>query len=337
MAGKNKLPSNWIDFLRNSVNKQQLFQFLSHKLQSVECVGGKHIFTTVGTSVASAGASHHMQECNHEEADTRILIHLQDALDDGSTTCLVRTVDTDVIVIIVGKFYDLLQQHPAADIWLAFGTGTKFRHIHVNTMCNVLGIEKSIALPVFHSFTGCDTTSTFFGKGKKSAWDAWKSFPKVTSAFLYMANYPHTPLTIECEHFKLLERFCVVIYDKTSDLKSVSEARKELFCQKNRTMETIPPTQDALLQHCRRVAYQAGIWSISNKAQQELPSPEGYGWKLSKECKWSPVWITLPVASKVCTELVKCGCKSSRGCGGRCSCKKAQWRCTELCSCQCEK
>ena len=33
-------------------------------------------------------------------------------------------------------------------------------------------------------------------------------------------------------------------------------------------METIPPTQDALLQHCRQVAYQAGIWSTSNNAQQ---------------------------------------------------------------------
>ena len=69
-------------------------------------------------------------------------------------------VDTDVNVIIVGKLICFSN----TDIWLAFGTGTKFRHIHVNTMCNVLGIEKSIAL---HSFTGCDTTSTFFGKGKK--------------------------------------------------------------------------------------------------------------------------------------------------------------------------
>ena len=62
------------------------------------------------------GKDSHMQACNHEEADTRILINLQDALDNGSTTCLAHTVDTDVIVIIVGKFYDLLQQHPAADI-----------------------------------------------------------------------------------------------------------------------------------------------------------------------------------------------------------------------------
>ena len=115
----------------------------------------------------------------------------------------------------------------------------------------------------------------------------WKSFPEVTCAFLYIANHPHAPLTIECEHFRLLECFCVVIYDKTSNLESVNQARKDLFCQKSRTMETIPPSQDALLQHCKRVAYQAAIWSTSDKAQQEIPSPEGHGWKLTKECKWS--------------------------------------------------
>ena len=60
--------------------------------------------TTIGTSVASAGGNHHIQACNHEEGDARILIHLQDALNNGATTCLVHTVDTDVIVIIEGKF-----------------------------------------------------------------------------------------------------------------------------------------------------------------------------------------------------------------------------------------
>ena len=100
---------------------------------------------------------------------------------------------TDPILIIVGKFCDLLQQHPAADIWLAFGTGTKFRHIHVNVMCNVLGTEKFIVLPVLLAVI---QLPHFLGK-EKSAWDAWKSFPGVTIAFLYMNNYPHTPFTIE--------------------------------------------------------------------------------------------------------------------------------------------
>ena len=88
MAGRNKLHSNWIDFLHNSVNKHQLFSILSHKLESMEHVEGKHIMTTIGTQVAGTGGSHHMQACNHEEVNIRILIHLQDALNNGVTTYL---------------------------------------------------------------------------------------------------------------------------------------------------------------------------------------------------------------------------------------------------------
>lgn len=96
-------------------------------------------------------------------------------------------------------------------------------------------------------------------------------------------------------------------------------------------MEMIPPTQDALLQHCRCAAYQAGTWSMSDRVNQEIPSPEGHGWTMDSEGKsWAPMWTTMPVASKACSELVKCGCKSEKGCGGRCACKKAHWKCHVL-------
>ena len=49
----------------------------------------------------------------------------------------------------------------------------------------------------------------------------------------------------------------------------------------------------------------------------KLDSPEGYGWTMISEGKsWVPVWLTIPVASKACSEFVKCGCKSERGCRG---------------------
>ena len=35
------------------------------------------------------------------------------------------------------------------------------------------------------------------------------------------------------------------VYDKTSDLQHVNEARQEMFCQKEKSMERLPPTQDA--------------------------------------------------------------------------------------------
>jgi len=43
-----------------------------------------------------------MSQCDHEEADTRICVHLQDALTKGARNFLISTVDTDVIVVLVG-------------------------------------------------------------------------------------------------------------------------------------------------------------------------------------------------------------------------------------------
>ena len=194
-------------------------------------------------------------------------------------------------------------KHPAADIWIAFGSGKNFTYMHINAIYHALGKDKSMSLPIFHCFTGCDTTSAFLGKGKRSAWEAWNSYPEVTAAFIYMSTHPHTPLTKESQHFRYLKRFTVVLYDKTSSLGSVDEARRELFCQKNRTMESIPPAQDALLQHCKRVAYQAGIWTTSKLVQQQTPTLEGHGWTFdSNSLSWLPVWSTLPLSSKACSE-----------------------------------
>ena len=83
----------------------------------------------------------------------------------------------------------------------------------------------------------------FLGKGRSQHGIHGKHSQRLQKkAFLYMASNPHVPLNIESEEFNLLECFCVIIYDKTSSLEYVNEARRVLFCQKSRTMETIPPT-----------------------------------------------------------------------------------------------
>ena len=47
-------------------------------------------------------------------------------------------------------------------------------------------------------------------------------------------------------------------------------------------MERLPPTQDALLQHAKRAAYQAGVWCTFEQTEQHAPSPEGWGWALEE-------------------------------------------------------
>ena len=57
-----------------------------------------------------------MPNCNHEEADTRIVVHVLYALQQRLTTVQVRTVDTDVVVVLIGVFHKLLLSQPKADI-----------------------------------------------------------------------------------------------------------------------------------------------------------------------------------------------------------------------------
>ena len=142
-----------------------------------------------GMSVAVAGdIPYHMQTCMQSWGSNckyyNAIIHPQDALDNGATTCLVRTVDTDAVAIFVGKFHKLLEHNTAANVWLAFGAGKWFRYIHVNAIYNALGKYKSMALPFFHFFTGCDTTFTLISL-EKAAWDIWNSFSEVTNTFLF--------------------------------------------------------------------------------------------------------------------------------------------------------
>ncbi len=80
MNGRNKVPSNWPDFLHDSTNKQELFNFLSNKVALTDIPDGKEIFITSGNAVITQDTNHSMQLCDHEEGDTRILLHLQDLL-----------------------------------------------------------------------------------------------------------------------------------------------------------------------------------------------------------------------------------------------------------------
>jgi len=46
------------------------------------------------------------------------------------------------------------------------------------------------------------------------------------------------------------------------------------------------------------------------QTEMKAPSPHDWGWILDEEANsWVPVWNTLPVASKACSELVECGCE----------------------------
>jgi len=240
---RTKIPSKWNDFLLDSSNKDELFSFLTQKVADGDWPAEKGIYITNGTTVVSRGTSHVMSDCTHEEADSRIVFHIVHALQHGAKKVQVRTVDTDVLVILVGHFFDLLELQPDLELCVAFGVGKNFCVHSINAISVSLGERIARALPVFHAFSGSDTTSYFFRKGKKSAWQSLKSYPLVTEAFLFIWNHPFETLDTGSPQFKHLERFTIVMYDKTSNYADINDARRELFSKKSRPLENIPPTK----------------------------------------------------------------------------------------------
>ena len=327
VEASSRIPGYWNAFLRVDENKTELFRFLAKQVERTELDQGKELFSTFGDSVLSSASREDLSSispCSHEEADTRLLLHVLDAARSEHTRIAVITNDTDVLVLAVAMF----QEIPVNKLWVAFGVGKHQRYLKAHEISFQLGGEKSKALPMFHAITGCDNVSFFAGRGKKTAWEVWKSFSSVTDAFLELMS---TPGSIHDHNFALIERFVVLMYDRTSGLHEVNQARQELFCQRSRKLEGNPPTRAALEQHVKRACYQAGhVWSQSLVAHPVLPSPSEWGWEKDGDC-WRPHWTDLKEAKDTCYELIQCRCK--KACRGRCKCLKASLKCTALCKC----
>ena len=82
VSSQTKLRGNWMDFLRDSTNKKELFAFLTSKVVEFTFPPNKAVYITSGESVVSLGLNSAMLDCNHEEADTRIVVHLLHALEE---------------------------------------------------------------------------------------------------------------------------------------------------------------------------------------------------------------------------------------------------------------
>lgn len=156
-------------------------------------------------------------------------------------------------------------EEPLLDLWVAFGKGKNYRHIHINAICDSLGEIKSRGLPLLHANSGCNTNSAFNGKGKKSVWQSFQQNSDAAELFAHLSSIPFQEIETESCCFKIFERLTVTLYDKNSKSSSVNETRMDMFCHKSRSYDKLPPTQDALCQHVKRTLYQAGIWAICDK------------------------------------------------------------------------
>ena len=74
---------------------------------------------TQGDEVRHFENSPSMEQCNHKEADTRVLIDLVHALQTSSLV-IVLTGDTDVVVILLSNLHHIQALNTAAETWISF-------------------------------------------------------------------------------------------------------------------------------------------------------------------------------------------------------------------------
>ena len=124
------------------------------------------------------------------------------------------------------------------ELWIKFGKGTTIKHIPVHQIARSLWPERSRGLPGFHSLTGCDSNSAFYGVGKKRAWSVWQEFPEATNAPMHIST---TPEEVHARIMAVLEELVVRMYSSSlSAITSVNKARFEMFHYGGKDFDHIP-------------------------------------------------------------------------------------------------
>ena len=123
---------------------------------------------------------------------------------------------------------------------------------------------------------------------------------------------------------------------KQGAIETIADLRWKLFSQNQKSIENLPPTEDAL--YCKILRSHHMTYLLKNSLSPCFykPDPTLYGWRYY-DSKLVPIPSinTLPAPVDMLT-LTICSCKSSCS-TNRCKCKKYLLTCTDACRCtECE-
>ena len=98
--------------------------------------------------------------------------------------------DTDVLVILLGIFPKLKAQYDFTNIVLQKVLKKNQLTVQIGPLVERLGQQLCQAIPFFHAFSGCDTTSAFKTIGKKKGFQTLKLYRPSLSIFAEFFNKP---------------------------------------------------------------------------------------------------------------------------------------------------
>ena len=247
-----------------------------------------------------------------EEADLRIIPHVQHAIKQGNLRVIVTSNDTDVVVLLI-HYYKVFQS--INELWIYYGTGEKARYIPIHRLNSVIEEATASSLLVSHILTGCDVTSKI---GTKAS--AYKYISNKLSAFAATE-------VLTDEAIKVAEKYLAQVVDHCDDCKTFDELRYKYYMKKNKSIIELPPTSRTINNHIFRSFYFVKLCRSLLDGESFDLDPLHYDWK-------NEFGLILP--EKGFTFMpndytVTCNC--TKKCGGRCGCSRLNVFCTEYCKC----
>ena len=318
------LPQVWAQFIALEENKADLAFFLSEALmvKGAGLAEDQEIITSGGFDDENISKSTRRDIpdlcANHEEADTRIILHTLEAASQGFRKVEVLCRDTDVLLMLIHFCGNIDLQ-----VWMVSGTAKQRKCYPVHQIAEKLSPPIIENILGFHALTGCDTTSSFSGFGKKKCWKVFVEKPNLLSGIGRDGL------------IDMAEEYVCHLYGVPDPTMGCDKGRHDLFVKGKKDLDKLPPTKDALHLHCKRANYQAKIWLHANLPQMNIESPYACeGWKNSPS-GITISWSTLPSVPSACIELVACGCKTKCKTAS-CKCSKTGQVCIPACSCNAE-
>lgn len=152
--------------------------------------------------------------------------------------------------------------------------------IPVHDVEKVFSDQEKAMLPLLHAFSGCDTTSFVFGKGKRAfinAVEATNMATDMASVCKKLEVSENIPADIISRSVKLATIVFTSLYS-SDNFENLDVLRYYLYARRQ-TLETLPPSDDALKQHVLRLLYQTRTWVQAAQPVRAILEPFKFGWK----------------------------------------------------------
>ena len=212
--------------------------------------------------------------------------------------------------------------------YIKIGTGKNERLLNVTEA--PFEESLSISLPGLHAFSGCDSTSAFHGIGKVKWLNLVKSHELYCDALCLLGENS----IVQDAIFDTIEQMVCTAYGFENEV-NIDDIRYKKCCGKEFPDPIrLPPTKDELKQHIQRSNYQGLVWKNALEIEQDIPDPDGYGWKLVDGCL-NVHWMDNEPAPNEILELVVCECRRQK-CADEFQCLQLQIPCTDICKCKSE-